>query len=70
MGAPWRLEEWQKQAIVDAMEAGEKREAVAEEFGIRPHYASMLARRRGLAPRSAGRPAIRSHSVRTVLPKT
>jgi len=56
MGRPWRLEEWQKQAICDAMEAGEKREAIAAEFGVTPRYTRLLARRRGVRERPAGRP--------------
>jgi hypothetical protein len=67
MVAPWRLLEWQKQAIVDAIGAGEKRSAVAEEFGVSDHYPTMLARRRGLKPRPVGRPAKTSHFPRAVL---
>lgn len=56
MSAPWRLPDWQKQAIVDAIVAGEKRAAVAHEFGVSDSYPAMLARRRGVAPRPVGRP--------------
>lgn len=56
MSAPWRLPDWQKQAIVDAIVAGEKRSAVAQEFGVSDSYPAMLARRRGVAPRAVGRP--------------
>lgn len=66
MTAPWRLSEWEKQAIVDAMVAGEKRSAVAHEFGVSDHYPTMLAKRRGVKPRPAGRPKT-SHTARAVL---
>lgn len=65
MGAPWRLEEWQKQAIVDAMEAGEKREAIAAEFEVTPRYARLLARRRGVRTLPPGRP----RKIRNTLPE-
>lgn len=51
-----RLCDWERQAIVDAMIAGEKREAIAAEFDIADHYPRMLARRHGVPPRGRGRP--------------
>ena len=52
-----RLLDWERSAIVDAMSDGEKREAVASEFNVSRSYPSILARRRGIEPRSAGRPS-------------
>lgn len=50
------LLEWERDAIVAAMAANEKRESICEEFGVSRSYPTTLARRRGLEPRSAGRP--------------
>lgn len=52
-----RLLDWERDAITEAMGAGEKRESIAAEFGCSRSYPSILARRRGIEPRSAGRPA-------------
>lgn len=51
-----RLLDWERQAIVDAMSGGEKRESICAEFNVSRSYPSILARRRGIEPRSAGRP--------------
>ena len=61
-----RLLDWERNAIVDAMAANEKREAVASEFNVSRSYPSILARRRGIEPRSAGRPK-RLHLEKLVL---
>lgn len=50
------LLDWERDAIVMAMAANEKIEAIANEFRVSRHYPTMLARRRGMAPRSKGRP--------------
>lgn len=54
--ATHRLLDWERQAIVDAYVAGEKRESIGEEFRVTPQYAAILARRNGHPPRAAGRP--------------
>jgi hypothetical protein len=46
-----RLQEWEKQAVLDAYANGEKLSAIAAEFGVAPVSISMLAKRRGLARR-------------------
>lgn len=51
-----RLLDWERTAITDAMASGEKREAISAEFNVSRSYPSILARRRGIEPRSAGRP--------------
>lgn len=51
-----RLLDWERQAIVDAYRANEKREAIAEEFGVATQYPAILARRHGVPPRGRGRP--------------
>lgn len=52
-----RLLDWERVAITDAMDAGEKPCAIAAEFGVCDRYPGMLAQRRGLRPRSVrGRP--------------
>lgn len=50
------LLDWERDAIVDAMASGEKREAICAEFNVSRVYPTILARRRGLLPRSLGRP--------------
>ena len=62
---PWGLADWMRQAIGDAYAAGEKLEAISAEFGVKPHYVSMLARRRGIPPRQ--RQKKRSHSIQPML---
>lgn len=62
-----RLLDWERDAIVDAMASGEKRDAISSEFGVSDAYPSILARRRGIAPRSAGRPPKRLHPQKQVL---
>lgn len=61
-----RLLDWERDAIVDAMHGGEKRDAIASEFNVSRSYPSILARRRGIDPRSAGRPK-RLHIEKPVL---
>lgn len=64
----WRLLPWQKDAIVEAYREGEKRESISEEFGVSEAYPAILARRRGVAPRSiTGRPPKRLHLLKPVL---
>lgn len=61
-----KLLDWERNAIVEAMRDGEKRDAICAEFGVSRAYPSMLARRRGIPPRSKGRPK-RSQSSLAVL---
>lgn len=49
------LLDWERDAIVAAMAAMEKREAIAAEFNVSRSYPSVLARRRGIEPRSKAR---------------
>lgn len=52
-----RLLGWERDAIVQAMLDGEKVDAISAEFDVCPSYPGMLAKRRGLAPRTIrGRP--------------
>lgn len=53
--------------MVEAYRSGEKRGAIAAEFGVSDHYPRMLAARRGLPPRSVARGAKGSHSAKPVL---
>lgn len=46
-----RLQDWEKQAIVDAYIAGEPSDSVAAEFNTTPSTIRHLAARRGLPPR-------------------
>jgi hypothetical protein len=62
-----RLLDWEREAIVDAMAGNEKREAIASEFNVSRSYPSILARRRGIEPRSPGRPAKRLQIVKPVV---
>lgn len=57
LGRP--LMEWEKDAIVDGVIAGEKHSSLAAEFGCSDDYPHVLARRRGVPPRPNGRPPIR-----------
>lgn len=50
------LLDWERDAIVYAYIAGEKREAISAEFGVAEEYPAILARRRGVPPRGRGRP--------------
>jgi hypothetical protein len=50
-----RLLDWERDAIVDAMASGEKRESIVAEFGVSRSYPSVLARRRGVEPRTSYR---------------
>lgn len=49
---PRRLQEWETQAIIDAYADGEKREAIAAEFGLEVCSVRRLARRAGLPGRA------------------
>lgn len=70
-GVVRRLLDWERDAIVDAYKAGEKRDAISAEFGVCGHYPRMLAARRGIAGRSAGRPpGKRSQAIKPVLVTT
>jgi len=51
-----KLEPWERQAIIDAYEAGEKIEALASEFGVDLSYPRKLASRAGHKLRAIGRP--------------
>jgi len=52
-----RLLDWERDAIVQAMADGEKADAIRAEFGVCLSYPGMLARRRGVPPRTVkGRP--------------
>ena len=48
-----RLLEWEKQAIIDAYRDGEKRDAIAAEFGVDKDHVRRLARHAGLPGRAA-----------------
>lgn len=50
----WRLQAWERQAIVDAYAGGEKLDAIAAEFGCCRHYPRVLASRRGQPARGKG----------------
>lgn len=62
-----QLLDWERNAIVDAMRGGEKRDAICAEFGVSRSYPGNLARRRGIEPRSTGRPAKRLQINKPVL---
>lgn len=55
-----RLLEWERDAMVIAYSSRENTDAIAEEFGVSRAYPRILAARRGLAPRSVGRPRSKS----------
>lgn len=51
-----RLLEWEREAVANAA-AREKHDAICAEFGVCRSYPGMLAKRRGLKPKSIrGRP--------------
>lgn len=50
------LLDWERDAIVAGVIAGEKETALAAEFGVSDNYPHKLARRRGVPPRATGRP--------------
>jgi len=50
---PRRLAEWETQAVLDAYADGEKREAIAAEFGLEVCSVRRLARRAGIPGREA-----------------
>lgn len=50
------LLEWERDAIVDGIIAGENEAALAAEFGCSYKYPHILARRRGVPARPTGRP--------------
>ena len=54
-----RLLDWERDAIVQAMIDNEKRDSICAEFGVSRAYPGNLARRRGVEPRSPGRPSKR-----------
>lgn len=54
-----RLLDWEREAIVQAMSDNEKRDSICAEFGVSRSYPGNLARRRGIQPRSSGRPTKR-----------
>lgn len=59
---------WQQQALIDAYLAGEKTEAIAEEFGVHVSYPRLLAKRRGHPVRQIGRPRTkRVHPAKRVV---
>lgn len=64
------LLDWERDAIVAGMIAGEKEDALAAEFGVSEDYPHKLARRRGVPVRSIGRPRKRGQSVVTALHTT
>jgi DNA-directed RNA polymerase specialized sigma24 family protein len=51
-----RLQDWERQAILDAYIDGEKLEAVACEFGVTMWAVNKIGRRAGEPPRPIGRP--------------
>jgi hypothetical protein len=53
---PYKLLDWERQSILDAYSSGEKSDAIGEEFGVNRSYPGLLAKRKGLATRSNGRP--------------
>jgi len=52
----WRLQDWERQAILDAYCAGEKTAAIGAEFGCAANYPAFLAKAAGIARRAVGRP--------------
>lgn len=50
------LLEWERDAIVAGIIAGENEDALAAEFGCSADYPHVLARRRGVPARPTGRP--------------
>lgn len=50
------LLDWERDAIVAGVIAGEKETALAAEFGVSEDYPHILARRRGVPARQIGRP--------------
>jgi len=50
------LQEWEKVAILDAYERGEKIDAIGAEFGVQREYPGRLAKKEGSARRLSGRP--------------
>lgn len=50
------LLDWERDAIVAGILAGEKENSLAAEFGVSDDYPHRLARRRGVPPRAVGRP--------------
>lgn len=50
------LLDWERDAIVAGVIAGENENALAAEFGVSDDYPHRLARRRGVPPRAVGRP--------------
>jgi hypothetical protein len=58
------LQDWERQAIGDAVAAGEKPAAVGAEFNISAAYAGELAvTRGGQAKRKRGRPSTKNKQV-------
>ena len=53
------LQDWERQAILDAYKNGEKLEAVASEFGVHWTTVNKIGRRAGCKPRPHGRPGVR-----------
>ena len=51
---------WQRRAIAEAFEAGEKADALAAEFGITKQYVGQLHKLVGFAGRPTGRPRRKS----------
>lgn len=54
MGKRRSLLDWERDAIVQAMAAMEKVDSICAEFNVCRSYPGMLARRRGVEPRSSG----------------
>ena len=50
------LLDWERDAIVAGVIAGENEDALAAEFGCSADYPHVLARRRGVPARPTGRP--------------
>lgn len=56
----WKLQPWEKQAIADGVAKGEKRYALAHEFGVTPAIVTRIAQACGLPRGVPGvRPALR-----------
>ena len=51
-----RLLDWERDAIVAGIVAGEKEDALAAEFGVSENYPHILGRRRGIPAKPTGRP--------------